>query len=92
MPEVVIVGGGLEGCAAAWALTERGATDVTIVERATVGSGGTGKSSDVVRCHYGVSEIFGDDIGFHQTGYVVGVGPENVDALHASVADLCCRA
>lgn len=102
--EVVVVGGGLEGCAAAWALTQRGITDVTIVERDTVGSGGTGKSSGVVRCHYGVSslaamatrsletfenaaDVLGADIGFHQTGYVVGVGPENVEALHASMAD-----
>uniref|UniRef100_UPI0015F0A1EA NAD(P)/FAD-dependent oxidoreductase n=1 Tax=Pseudonocardia pini TaxID=2758030 RepID=UPI0015F0A1EA len=104
MPEVVIVGGGLEGCATAWALTQRGITDVVIVERDTVGSGGTGKSSGIVRCHYGVSslaamatqalevfenaaEVLGADIGFHQTGYVVGVGPENVAALHASMAD-----
>ena len=104
MPEVVIVGGGLEGCATAWALAERGVTDVVIVERATVGAGGTGKSSGVVRCHYGVSslaamatrsldvlenaeEVLGTDIGFHQTGYVVGVGEQNVDALAASLAD-----
>jgi sarcosine oxidase subunit beta len=102
--EVVIVGGGLEGCAAAWALARRGITDVVIVERDTVGSGGTGKSSGVVRCHYGVSslaamaaaglelfenaaEILGEDVGFHQTGYVVGVGEQNVAALRASMAD-----
>jgi glycine/D-amino acid oxidase-like deaminating enzyme len=101
--DVLVIGGGLEGCAAAWALTQRGTTDVTVVERHTVGSGGTGKSSGIVRCHYGVPslaamatraldvfenavEIFGDDIGFHQTGYVVGVGPENVDAMQASLA------
>jgi sarcosine oxidase, subunit beta len=101
--DVLVVGGGLEGCAAAWALTERGTTDVTVVERDTIGSGGTGKSSGVVRCHYGVPslaamatralevfenavDVLGDDIGFHQTGYVVGVGPENVDALRASLA------
>jgi sarcosine oxidase, subunit beta len=104
VPEVVVVGGGLEGCAAAWALTQRGVTDVVIVERATVGSGGTGKSSGVVRCHYGVSslaamatraldvlenaeDVLGVDVGFHRTGYVVGVGEQNVDALHASMAD-----
>jgi sarcosine oxidase subunit beta len=104
VPEVVVVGGGLEGCATAWALTQRGVTDVVVVERATVGSGGTGKSSGVVRCHYGVSslaamatraldvfehaeELLGADVGFHQTGYVVGVGEQNVDALHASMAD-----
>src|SRR4051794_14620356 len=102
--EVVVVGGGLEGCATAWALAERGVTDVVIVERSTVGDGGTGKSSGVVRCHYGVAslaamatqalevfenaeEVLGTDVGFHQTGYVVGVGPQNVEALHASMAN-----
>ncbi|WP_433799305.1 NAD(P)/FAD-dependent oxidoreductase [Actinomycetospora sp. CA-084318] len=104
MPEVIVVGGGLEGCATAYALTRRGITDVTIVERSTVGSGGTGKSSGVVRCHYGVSslaamatrsldtfehaeDVLGVDVGFFGIGYVVGVGPENVPALHASMAD-----
>ena len=101
--EVVVVGGGLEGCAAAWALTQRGVTDVVVVERDTVASGGTGKSSGVVRCHYGVSslaamatrsldvfenaaDLLGGDVGFHQTGYVVGVGQDDVAALHASMA------
>ncbi|BBX05537.1 NAD(P)/FAD-dependent oxidoreductase [Mycolicibacterium aichiense] len=101
--DVVIVGGGIEGCAAAWALSQRGITDVVVLERNTVGSGMTGKSSGIVRCHYGVSslaamatvglevfekadEIFGDDIGFRQTGYVVGVGEPNVDSLRSSMA------
>jgi glycine/D-amino acid oxidase-like deaminating enzyme len=104
--DVVIVGGGIEGAATAWALAQRGVTDVVVVERNTVGSGMTGKSSGIVRCHYGVSslaamattalevfekpqEFLGDhatDIGFRQTGYVVGVGEPNVDALRKSVA------
>ncbi|APE17949.1 NAD(P)/FAD-dependent oxidoreductase [Mycolicibacterium pallens] len=101
--DVVIVGGGIEGCAAAWALSQRGITNVVVLERNTVASGMTGKSSGIVRCHYGVSslaamatvglevfekaeEIFGDDIGFRQTGYVVGVGEPNVDALRDSMA------
>lgn len=101
---IVIVGGGIEGCAAAWALSQRGLTDVVVLERNTVGSGMTGKSSGIVRCHYGVSslaamataglevfekaeEIFGGDIGFRQTGYVVGVGEPNVDSLRKSLAD-----
>ncbi|MER5184076.1 FAD-binding oxidoreductase [Streptomyces sp. NPDC002896] len=100
--EVVIVGGGIEGAATAWALARRGVTDVVVCERDTVGSGGTGKSSGVVRCHYGVpslaamawkglhlfenaEDVLGEDIGFHQTGYVVGVGEQNVDALEASL-------
>lgn len=104
--DVVIVGGGIEGSAAAWALSRRGITDVVVLERNTVGSGMTGKSSGIVRCHYGVSslaamaaeglkifeapqEFLGDhalDIGFRQTGYVVGVGEQNVEALRKSLA------
>ena len=101
--DVVIVGGGIEGTAAAWALSQRGVTDVVVAERDTVGSGMTGKSSGIVRCHYGVSslaamatvglevfekadEIFGTDIGFRQTGYVVGVGDANVESLRGSLA------
>lgn len=104
--DVVIVGGGIEGAAAAWALAGRGVTDVVVCERNTVGSGMTGKSSGIVRCHYGVGslaamatsslEVFekpqqflGDhatDIGFRQTGYVVGVGEANVESMRASLA------
>jgi len=101
--DVVIVGGGIEGAAAAWALSRRGITDVVVAERNTVASGMTGKSSGIVRCHYGVSslaamasigvetfehawELFGVDIGFRQTGYVVGVGEPDVDALRNSLA------
>jgi sarcosine oxidase, subunit beta len=101
--DVVIVGGGIEGAAAAWALSQRGVTDVVVAERNTVASGMTGKSSGIVRCHYGVSslaamaavglevfekagDIFGTDIGFRQTGYVVGVGAPNVESLRKSLA------
>ncbi|MCF6736483.1 FAD-binding oxidoreductase [Blastococcus sp. KM273129] len=102
--DVVVVGGGLEGTSIAWSLARRGVTDVVVCERDTVGSGGTGKSSGIVRCHYGVSslaamatrslelfenasEVLGEDVGFRQTGYVVGVGESNVDALRASLAN-----
>src|ERR1700754_5218505 len=101
--DVVIVGGGIEGAAAAWALSQRGVADVVLAERNTVASGMTGKSSGIVRCHYGVTslaamatvglevfekaeEIFGTDIGFRQTGYVVGVGESNVESLRKSLA------
>ncbi|MEE4024880.1 FAD-binding oxidoreductase [Gordonia sp. PKS22-38] len=100
---IVIIGGGLEGAATAWALAQRGITDVVVCERDTVGAGMTGKSSGIIRCHYGVGslaamaavglevfekadEIFGTDIGFRQTGYVVGVGEPNVDNLRRSLA------
>ena len=49
----LIIGGGLEGLAIAWSLADRGETDVLVVERDTLCSGMTGKSSGVVRAHYG---------------------------------------
>ena len=55
--DVVVVGGGLEGAASAWALARRGVTDVVVCERDTVASGMTAKSSGIVRCHYGVSSL-----------------------------------
>ncbi|MDI9903301.1 FAD-dependent oxidoreductase [Rhodococcus sp. IEGM 1409] len=53
----VIVGGGLEGLAIAWSLADRGETDVLVLERGTLCSGMTGKSSGVVRCHYGTPSL-----------------------------------
>lgn len=101
--DVVVVGGGLEGCAAAWELARRGAGRVVVLERGTVGSGMTAKSSGIVRCHYSIPSLaamawagvrfleraadeLGDDIAFHQTGYVVGVGEGDLDVLEANVA------
>lgn len=101
--EFLVIGGGLEGLAIAWSLAARGATDVLVLERNTLCSGMTGKSSGVVRCHYGAPslaalswwsvpffenarEILGDDLGFRQCGYAVGVGADNVDPLKANVA------
>ena len=54
---VVVVGGGLEGLAIAWSLADRGVTDVVVLERHTLCSGGTAKSSSIVRCHYGVPSL-----------------------------------
>jgi sarcosine oxidase, subunit beta len=101
--EVVIIGGGVTGLSTARALVELGVTDVLVLERSVVGSGGTGKSSGIVRCHYGIkslaamawhalptlanaTELLGTDSGYRNIGYIVGVGTENVDALHANVA------
>lgn len=99
----LVIGGGLEGLAIAWSLARRGETDLIVIERGPLCAGMTGKSSGVVRCHYGTEslaamawygvgvferahELFGDDIGFRQCGYVVGVGENDIDALKANVA------
>lgn len=49
--DIIIVGAGVQGASLAFHLAERGA-DVLVVERATAGSGATGRSSGFVRMHY----------------------------------------
>ena len=48
LPDVVVVGGGIVGTAAAAALAEAGAV-VTLVERAGIGAGASGRNSGVVQ-------------------------------------------
>lgn len=97
--KAVIIGGGLIGLSIANSLTRRGLSDVVVLERHQLASGGTGKSSGIVRAHYGVPSIaamawrslpvieqLGDAVGFRQVGYTVLVGDENVDALSANTA------
>ena len=84
--DVIIIGAGVMGCAAAFELARRG-MEVVVLERATVGAGGTGRSSAIVRQHYsnettarmalysvGVFQEFdervGGDSGYIPTGWV----------------------
>ena len=55
--DIVIIGGGVTGLSTARALVELGVRDVTVIDRGTMGSGGTGKSSGIVRCHYGIRSL-----------------------------------
>lgn len=50
--DIVIVGGGVMGASIAWNLAKRGAGRVVLLERDTIASGATGKSSAIVRTHY----------------------------------------
>lgn len=97
--KAIVIGGGLIGLSIARALTDRGLSDVLVLERHSLASGGTGKSSGIVRAHYGVPSIaamswrsvpvfeeLGDEVGFRQVGYTVIVGDENVDPLRANTA------
>jgi glycine/D-amino acid oxidase-like deaminating enzyme len=54
--DVVIIGGGVTGASTAYHLTRRGVRDVVLVDKGTVASGGTGKSSACVRQHYSTAE------------------------------------
>lgn len=98
MTKVLVVGGGLEGLSIACGLAERDC-DVTVLERGELCSAGTAKSSGVIRFHYTVRSLaamawysvaeherFGAETGFHQVGYVIGVGSENEAALVRNVA------
>ena len=51
--EVVIVGAGIHGASLAFHLAERG-VKATVLEKATVAAGATGRSSGMVRMHYDV--------------------------------------
>ncbi|MFI5325266.1 MAG: NAD(P)/FAD-dependent oxidoreductase [Candidatus Rokuibacteriota bacterium] len=54
--EVVIIGGGVTGASTAFHLARRGITDVIVVDKGAIASGGTGKSSACVRQHYSTAE------------------------------------
>jgi sarcosine oxidase subunit beta len=97
--KAIVIGGGLIGLSIARAITERGLSDVLVLERHQLASGGTGKSSGIVRAHYGVPSIaamawrsvplfeeLGAEVGFRQVGYTVIVGAENVEPLKANTA------
>jgi sarcosine oxidase, subunit beta len=74
--EVIVVGGGVNGCSIAFHLARRGVRNIVLVEKGHVASGPTGVSSGVVRQHYTnetlaamardsvrVFERFGDEVG-----------------------------
>lgn len=49
--DVIVIGAGIMGCSTAFHLAKRGLA-VTVLERETVGAGGTGRSSAIIRQHY----------------------------------------
>ncbi len=50
--DVVVIGGGINGCTTAYALAKRGVERVVLVEKGHIASGPTGRSSGIVRQHY----------------------------------------
>src|SRR5689334_1879702 len=54
--DVVIIGGGVTGASTAFHLTQRGVRNIVVVDKGTIASGGTGKSSACVRQHYSTAE------------------------------------
>jgi glycine/D-amino acid oxidase-like deaminating enzyme len=100
--DVVVIGGGVIGCATAWELA-RGGASVAVVEKGVLAGGSTGRSSAIVRQHYsnettarmalhglGVFQDFdarvGGECGFVPAGFVVLVPAEDAEGLEANVA------
>ncbi len=90
--EVVIIGGGVNGCSLAYQLAKRG-VDVTVVERRYLTSGATGACGAGIRQQWstkenallaiqsvkifeGLSKELGADIEFRQGGYLIAVHDE----------------
>jgi sarcosine oxidase subunit beta len=51
--DIVIVGGGAIGCSIAYQLSRRGANNVVVLERETLGSGSTSKAAGGIRAQFG---------------------------------------
>ncbi len=100
--DVIIIGAGVIGCAAAYHLARRGVS-VTVLEKDTVGAGGTGRSSAIIRTHYSneltarmalhglrVFQNWGDEVGgevaFEQTGWVAIMDVRDMTGLEANIA------
>lgn len=99
--DVVIIGGGINGCSTALELARRG-VKVAVVEKDNIGDGPTGKSSAIIRQHYsneltarmahyslGVFQDFatqvGGESGFRRTGFIALVEAKDHAGLEANV-------
>jgi sarcosine oxidase subunit beta len=99
--DVIIVGGGIMGCCAAFELAQRG-LNVGLFEKKTIGEGPTGRSSAIIRQHYSneltarmalhslrvfqsFDEQIGDECGFTQTGFVALAEDKDRVGLEANV-------
>lgn len=50
--DVIVIGGGVMGCATLHYLADLGVTDTLLIERDTLGAGSTGRSMTILRTHY----------------------------------------
>ncbi|MCZ2115103.1 MAG: FAD-binding oxidoreductase [Anaerolineae bacterium] len=99
--DIIIIGGGINGCTTAFELAQRGIR-VAVVEKDNIGDGPTGRSSACIRQHYSneltarmalygldvfsnFAERVGGECGFKQTGFVALVAAEDLAGLEANV-------
>jgi len=100
--DVIIIGGGIMGCSAAFRLGQRG-LKVAVIEKGGLGNGSTGRSSAIIRQHYSnettarmalhslrVFQNFKDEVGgesgFTEAGFLVLTPEKDLEGLEANVA------
>lgn len=54
--DVVVIGAGVHGLAAAYELAKRGVTKVAVLDKSYVGSGGSGRNTTIIRANYRTRE------------------------------------
>ncbi len=54
--DVVVIGGGVHGLAAAYELAKRGVRNVGVLEKNYIGSGGSGRNTTIIRANYRTPE------------------------------------
>ncbi|MGZ5290203.1 MAG: FAD-dependent oxidoreductase [Actinomycetota bacterium] len=92
--DVVIVGGGVNGLSLAFHLAEyHGVRDVAVLERHYIGSGGSGRNTQVVRATYNTTEtvpLYATSLGMYRTlsqelGYNILFSTQgNLDLCHST--------
>jgi sarcosine oxidase subunit beta len=100
--DVIIIGGGIMGCSAAFQLAQRG-LKVAVLEKGNIGGGPSGKSSAIIRQHYSneltarmalhslrvfqnFREQVGGECGFTRTGFMAIASAKDQAGLEANVA------
>lgn len=100
--DVIIIGGGISGCSAAYQLARRGAR-VLLLEKSHLAAGSTGRTVGIIRQHYSneitarmarrsllvwqdFDQIIGGDAGFVNSGVIFAVGPHERARMEANVA------
>ncbi|HEX6387331.1 MAG TPA: FAD-dependent oxidoreductase [Anaerolineae bacterium] len=100
--DVIVIGGGIMGCSAAFQLAQRG-LKVALLEKDSIGAGSTGKSSAIVRQHYSneltarmalyslrifqnFEEYVGGECCFTRSGFVIIVAAKDKAGLEANIA------